>query len=292
LRQSINGRTAVCGIIGWPVEHSLSPAIHNEAFRAVGLDWVYVPWAVGPDDVPRAVAGLRALGVRGFNVTVPHKERVASILDHLEEEARLIGAVNTVSLTDEGLTGHNTDVAGFKKSVENTVGERRFRSGIMFGCGGAGRAVLFGLCQLGVNTIRIADVDLSRADKLISEPWVSGFKKTVDIGICASGNSEQEDAVRSADLIVNATPVGMKQGDISIVPAEWIRKQHVVVDLVYREDDTPLVRAARSRGAVGFDGLGMLVEQAACSFEIWTNRSAPRKVMYKVVEEIKRGQAG
>lgn len=291
MRHSINGKTSVFGIIGWPVEHSLSPAIHNEAFRFTGVDAVYVPWAVRPEHLPEAIAGLRTLGVKGFNVTVPHKERIIGSIDGLEGDARLIGAVNTVTLTGGNLIGFNTDSAGFTGALEVLAGSRQIRSCIMFGCGGAARAVLLGLLKRGVKRIFLTDIDFSRARKLILEPWVADNDTTGGPAVIDPGDPELEQTVRDVELVINATPVGMSDSDSPLFPGEWMSNNQVVVDLVYGPGETRLIKEARRCGALAMDGRGMLVEQAALAFEIWQDRPAPREVMYEVVEETRRGKA-
>jgi shikimate dehydrogenase len=260
----LTGRTHLVGIIGWPVEHSVSPAIHNAAFTALGLDWAYVPLAVEPGTLPGALAGLSALGFKGANVTMPHKEEAADLLgDSLTEDARLSGAVNTIVAGPGGLAGHNTDVAGFQRFLERDAGfEALGKSAVLFGAGGAARAVLLSLARMGVGSVTIAARTLDRARRLAAMPWAP----STDV-------LPWDDAARAeAELVVNASPA---QG----LPDVAMGEGTLVVDLVYRPSDTRIVRSARARGATAFGGLGMLLQQGALSFELWTGQLPPIDVM-------------
>jgi len=262
---AITGTTTLAGIIGWPVEQSLSPVIHNAAYAALGLDWAYVPLAVGPDSLLTALAGLRAMGFAGANVTMPHKEEAAGASATLSEDAELVGAVNTLVVESEGLDGHNTDVAGFARFLEQDAGfHAAGRSAVIFGAGGAARACLAALQRAGAGSVTIVARDQRKATRAP----IAGTEGNVRV----VGWSEPP--AEHADLIVNATPV---HGDL--LPLPPLAEGQIVVDLMYRPTVTPLVARARTTGATAFTGLGMLLHQAALSFELWTGHVAPLDVM-------------
>ena len=265
----MSGRTRVVGIIGWPVAHSLSPRIHNAAFRAIGLDWVYVPLAVEPSDVDRAFRGLVALGFAGANVTMPHKTVAAERADTLSDDARRLRAVNTLVVEGSTVHGHNTDAPGFDRFLRRDAGfDPRGRSALIFGAGGAARACALALARGGAASLTVAARDPGRTEPLTAA--IDGFD--VDLRAVAF----QEARRIRADLIVNATPLGA--GDEAL-PSPPIREDSLVVDLLYEPIATLLQTSARSAGARAFGGVGLLLHQAALSFELWTGRQAPMDVM-------------
>jgi len=263
----ITGRTRTVGIIGWPVAGSLSPAIHNAAFAALGLDWTYVPLAVGPDSLLTALAGLRALGFAGANVTMPHKEEAASACSTLSEDAALVRAVNTIVVGEAGLEGHNTDIPGFARFLDQDAGfDPAGRSILVYGAGGAARACLVALLRGGAAVVSLAARDPRKAE------WIRDGSGKLEGEIRVIPWSEG--GPTGVDLIVNATPV---HGDL--LPLPPLQAGQVVIDLQYRPTVTPLVAMARRAGAAGFTGLGMLLHQAALSFELWTGHVPPLDVM-------------
>ncbi|MGH2736278.1 MAG: shikimate dehydrogenase, partial [Actinomycetota bacterium] len=262
------------GVLGWPLAHTLSPAIHNHAFRSLGLDWVYLRWPVSPESLEPAVAGLRALGASGANVTMPHKETIVGLLDDVTDEARTLGAVNTVARVGETLVGHNTDVGGFSQFLAGDAGWRTEGNEVLvLGAGGAARAVVKALADLGAARILISARRAERVDDLME------IVRHAD-GATGAGSVKWDEAaaaVEKADLVVNTTPVGM--GGESLLPDARFRREQCVVDLVYRPPTTPFTARARSEGADAWGGLGMLVHQAAESFRIWTGHEPPIEVM-------------
>jgi shikimate dehydrogenase len=248
------------GVLGWPLKHTLSPAIHNAAFRALGLDWVYFAWSVAPEYLPAAVGGIRALGAMGANVTMPHKEAVIKLLDETSVDAKAVGAVNTIQRFGDRLIGHNTDVDGFKQFLSDDAGvDAAGCSALVVGSGGAARAVVRALVDLGAAGIAIVARNSAKASMV--------GKIAPDITVVERW--ERADKLAgAADFIVNATPLGADGEDP--LPHARFRPGQFVVDLIYVPPTTPLVRRARASGASASNGLGMLVHQAAASLRIWT----------------------
>lgn len=258
------------GVIGWPLQHSLSPVIHAAAFRELGLDWVYLAWPVVPGDLEAAVKGMKALGGLGANVTMPHKETVLAYLDDLSGDARAVGAVNTIQRVGDRFVGHNTDVDGFRDFLVADAGvDVADCSALVLGAGGAARAVAAALDRLGAATVAVAARRGDRAESVLD--LIPGSRG--EAIRFAGGELPSE----RFDVVVNATPVGTGGGD-PLAGARW-RPGQVVVDLVYDPPATELVERARAAGARAWGGLGMLVHQAAASFRIWTGRDAPLETM-------------
>jgi len=248
-------------IIGWPVSHSVSPAIHNAAFAALGLDWTYVPLAVRTGAITEGMSLLRLLGIEGANVTMPHKQAVVPLLDGLEGDAETLGAVNTIVHADGGFVGHNTDGAGFVGWLRAEANfEPAGKTALVLGAGGAARALALSLARAD-STVMVAARRPEQAREL----------EVLDPAI----RSAEWGAPAEADLVVNATPVrrGLPLDTIALGPGV------VAADLIYPPPLTDFVRVATDRGATAFDGLGMLVHQAALSFTLWTGREAPLDTM-------------
>jgi len=275
----ITGKTAVYGIIGHPVKHSLSPLMQTEAFREVGVDAVYVPFEVEPENLKEAVNGLRALSVKGFNVTVPHKERVVELLDFLTEDAEVLGAVNTVKNENGELTGYNTDAEGFLRSLVEEGVELSGKRVLMFGAGGAARAVGYALLKGGVKFLSVVNRNFSRA-KAVAEL----LGKRGNVLVYPLKESAIEVLLKDADLIVNTTSVGMREDDPPLFDYSKIPEGITVVDVIYNPPETPLLKAAKEKGCKTVNGLGMLIHQGAVAFEIWTGREAPVERMREVLK--------
>jgi shikimate dehydrogenase len=268
---SPGARTRLAGVIGSPIRHSVSPAMHNAAFRSLGLDWVYLAFEVPPGEAPAAVAGARALGIEGLSVTMPHKAAVIPALDDLSPVAGALGAVNTIlRRLDGSLIGDNTDGAGFVDAVRVDEGfDPAGRSCLVVGAGGAARAVVRALAEAGAAEVVVANRTPERA--VVAAALAGPVGRVGGLG----------DAAGCA-LVVNATPVGMgsahDRGAMLIDPAD-LGPGQLVVDLVYHPAITPLVEAARQRGAAAVGGLGMLIHQAAHAFRLWTGEDPPLAVM-------------
>jgi shikimate dehydrogenase len=260
---TINGATQVYGILGRPVAHSLSPAMHNAAFRKVGLNAVYVAFPVA--DLAQAVAGLRGLQIPGVSVTIPLKEDIIPLLDEIDPRAEKIGAVNTVVNRDGQLTGYNTDWQGALLALTEKT-EIAGQRVLILGAGGAAKAIAFAVQEQG-GQVAITDVDLAKALALSRKLWVE---------VVAPDHLEDY----PADILINATPVGMapRSGHIPLDPA-LLGRFGVVMDIVYKPLQTRLLQEASARGCQVIDGLRMLIHQGAAQFELWTGRPAPLEVM-------------
>jgi shikimate dehydrogenase len=268
----VGGATHVAGIIGWPVEHSLSPAIHNAAFAASGLDWTYVPLPVPPHSLPEALAGLPALGFRGANVTMPHKTETADLVGDLTEDAGLLRAVNAIVVRDGELKGHNTDAPGFERFLRRDAGfDPEGMTALLYGAGGAARACALALARAGAAGLTVAARNEARAAPLVSIAERFGLPTAVVRPGDVAG--------LTVDLVVNATPVGGPNAEPTHPALPRLGADVLVVDLLYDPPTTDLQRRAREAGATALGGLGHLLEQAALSFELWTGTPAPLEVM-------------
>jgi shikimate dehydrogenase len=261
-----SGETRLAGVIGTPIRHSLSPAIFNAAFAAAGLDWTYVAFEVAAGDAARALDGMRALGIAGLSVTMPHKEDVAAAVDRLTPEAGALRAVNCVVPTDEGLLGANTDGAGFLDAVREELDlDVRGRRVVVLGAGGAARAIVLALAGAGAADVAVVNRTPARAEAAAALAGPAGRVAGVE-------------AVRDAEVVVNATSIGMGDGACPVDPA-LLKAGQVVADIVYHPSPTPLVAAATAGGLAAVNGLGMLVHQAAHAFRLWTGLDAPVDAM-------------
>ena len=291
----IDGRTRLVGLIGWPVEHSLSPLMHNAAFDELGLNWRYLPFPVPPDRVEAAVRGLVALGIAGVNVTVPHKQAAMPVLDRVAGEAQALGAVNTIvtkrSLSGRAeLSGHNTDHAGFLRALRNEGFEPAAGgAAVIIGAGGAARAVVYSLIRAGMGRIVVMNRTPGRARSLVNDLDRHRQGRT-RLQALPFTHEQLADSAQTANLLVNATSKGMwPQVDESIWPEKVPMPSHLTVyDLVYNPLETRLLAQARTAGAETIDGLGMLVAQGAIAFELWTGQPAPEALMRAACEVVLR----
>jgi shikimate dehydrogenase len=273
---AISGKTKICALIGDPVEHTMSPAMHNAAFQKLGLDYVYLPFPVKPEELGQAVAGLRALNVRGFNVTIPHKVAVVPLLDSLDPLAEKIGAVNTVVNDNGKLKGFNTDAEGFLRALIEHGFKPKGKKVVVLGAGGASRAITYILTQQGANlTILNRRQELDWAED-IARLIRKDFKKEVKV----LELSQISEALTGTDLLVNATSVGMSpKANVSPVPAALLSQVPVVFDIVYNPIKTRLLKEAAVAGVKTISGVDMLAWQGALAFEKWTGKKAPIDLM-------------
>ncbi|HEX4539684.1 MAG TPA: shikimate dehydrogenase [Acidimicrobiales bacterium] len=277
------GATRLAGVIGDPVRHSLSPALHNAAFSALGLDWAYVAFPVPAGRAREALVGAAALGIDGLSVTMPHKSVVAAALGRCSPTATTLGAVNTVVRQHDELIGENTDGQGFIDALRSEPGfEPSGRRCLVIGAGGAARAVVLALAQAGAAEVVVVNRTLDRGRAAAA---LAG----------AIGRTGQAAEIGDMDLVVHATPVGMTAGSTSIgdsahrpllVEPDRLGAGQVLVDLVYQPATTALMEAAHRRGATAVNGVGMLVHQAALAFELWTGEGAPLEVMRTAATEV------
>ncbi len=272
----ISGRTRVCGIIGDPIEHTMSPAMHNAAFSGLGLDYVFVPFHVKAGTLRAAIEGVRGLGIRGLGVTIPHKVAVMPHLDEIDSLAQKIGAVNIIVNDDGLLRGYNTDAGGFLKALQNRGVEPRGKQAAILGAGGAARAVAFILAQHGAKLV-ILNRTAQKAHELAGR--VSGAFPDSARALQLDGNN-LEAALGQADILVNCTSAGMSpHADETLVGAGKLRPGMTVVDAVYNPIRTRLLEEAERAGAAAISGADMLLWQGALAFEMWTGQRAPVDIM-------------
>jgi shikimate dehydrogenase len=270
-RGRISGKTGLLALVGQPVDHSLSPAMHNAAFAADGLDLVYICLDVDPDDLPAAVRGLEALKLRGFNVTMPHKRAMIPLVDELDEEARISGAVNTVVIEASGLRGFNTDGGGMVMACKEAGIDLSGKSVLLLGAGGTAAAIAVAFGKAGVGELHIANRSVEHAAYLRDKLHGTGMKGLVVHPL---------DTLPDAEIVINATPLGMKEGDLLPVPPDYVREGRGFCDVVYRPGtETPLVRLARERGVPVVAGARMLLYQGVLAQKLWTGREPNVKAM-------------
>lgn len=280
-----SAQTGLVALIGHPVGHSLSPLIHNAAFRHDNLDMVYLAFDVRPDLLGSAVQGISALNIRGANVTVPHKECVLHLLDEVDPLAARVGAVNTIVNENGRLLGYNTDVSGFVAAVRSVLPQgAKGLDCLVVGAGGAARAVVAGLFEEGATKVTVCNRTFDRANSLCDDARAWGDT------ICEPlANDHVAEAAKAVQLIVNATPVGLaSRVKQSPLPVDTLHSGHVVIDLAYGLRITRLVEAARVRGAVAMDGKEMLIMQAAGSYGLWTGLQPPMEAMRSSIEHGER----
>lgn len=284
----LSGHTKPFAVIGHPIGHTLSPVMHNASMEALGFDGIYLALDVHPDELMGVLPAMAKMGFSGVNLTVPHKEIAFRGLERLDESARLLGAANTVQFTDDGMIGHNTDGYGFLMALEEAFGKRAENDAVfVLGCGGAGRAVALMAAREGARSLVLADIDAGRLQRLEDEirtvaPAV-GITQALDeasrIGLC-----------RECDLVVQASPVGMKREDPPLLPSAAFRAGQRVFDLIYMYPETAVLSVAREAGAQIANGLGMLLHQGARAFEIWTGVKPSVPAMRRALEEAVYGE--
>jgi shikimate dehydrogenase len=275
----------IVALIGFPLGHSVSPAMQNAAFKLLGLDFEYLPFEVAPDDLAEALNGLRAMRFAGFNVTIPHKETIIPLLDEVTQLARVIGAVNTVVNQEGKLIGYNTDGSGFIDSLKEEANtDPEGEDVVVLGAGGASRAVSVMLAENGASSITLVDIQEEKARQL--SKYITSY-----FGInCYFYNPESEDlqkAIDKAHILINTTPVGMHPNidKTPLPPNIRLRAKLLVYDVVYNPAKTALLKQAKEEGCRTCSGLGMLVRQGALAFTLWTGQEAPLEVMRKAAKK-------
>lgn len=278
----INVHTQLCGLLGNPVEHSLSPAIHNAAFEKLGLNFVYLAFKV--EDLPGAVKGLRALGnLRGFSVTIPHKVAIMPLLDEVEQTARNIGAVNTIVIENGRLLGSNTDASGALRALTEAGATLRGENVVLLGSGGAARAIAFALAAgAGIAKLTLLGIDEKERTGLAKDLKARTSLQLADGTIT---DDALRRAIEESKVLLHCTPLGMHPNvRESCVPASLLKPHLTVMDIVYNPLDTKLLTDARAAGCKTIRGLEMFLNQAVGQFELWTKQKAPADVMRKVLE--------
>ena len=279
----ISGYTEPYAVLGHPIGHTLSPVMHNAAFQALERNAIYLAFDVAPEGLMGVLASMAHMGFCGVNLTIPLKEVACHELQNLDDSARLLGAVNTVEFSPSGLVGHNTDGYGFQRAVKEafscTFNKRHV---FVVGAGGAGRATALVSAQEGAATISLADIDPHRVAQVAAEirkqfPETQVHEEMI--------NDELATKVRDADMVVHATPIGMKPEDPSILPETAFRPGQDVFDLIYMYPETPVMKTARKVGANTANGLGMLLYQGARAFAIWTGIEPPVDIMRSALEK-------
>ncbi len=267
----VSGKTKITGIFGYPVEHSLSPLMHNAAFSALRLDMCYVAFKVSPQDLSDAIKAIRALNILGVNITVPHKENVIPLLDKIDQEASFIGAVNTIVNSDGKLKGYNTDGKGFIHSLSEEKISVEGKDILIIGAGGASRAISYYLSEK-ASKLFLYDIDKPKVEKLVND--LNKIRDNVFL-------HDDIKNIGKPHIIINATPLGLNnEGPLPLNP-DFITSDMAVCDLIYK--NTKFLQEAKKKGAKTVDGSGMLLWQGVLAFELWTGVKPPVDVMRKAL---------
>ena len=285
MRRVLSGKTKVCGIIGDPIGHTMSPLMHNAAFTRMGIDYLYVPFRVKKEELGQAIAGMRALNIRGLNVTIPHKVVIMPLLDKLDGLAERIGAVNTVVNDDGVLTGYNSDASGFLQALRAGGVEPAGKKVVVLGAGGASRAISFTLAERGAHLVILnRQLEFAWAEELAGQISQASEREVAALKLDEENLSS---VLAGADVLVNATSVGMSP-DIheTPVPGKLLKPGLVVFDIVYNPLKTRLLEEAEAAGAKTISGLDMFVWQGALPFELWTGLKAPVELMRTEVMKV------
>jgi shikimate dehydrogenase len=266
----ITGKTKLLGVIGHPVEHSLSPVMHNAALAKLGLDYVYLPFPIAPENLERAIAGFASIGVVGFSITIPHKQAILPLLSEISPIAQAIGAVNTVTRQDDKWVGTNTDVEGFISPLQTTYHQDwSQKKAVILGNGGAARAVVAGCMQLGLAEIHVVGRNSQKLQAFRQSWQNSPFADKFQVHEW----TELPSLLHQANLLVNTTPLGMyphvKASPLSIQEISYLPGDAIAYDLIYIPKPTKFLQLAEKQGAVIIDGLEMLVQQGAAALKIW-----------------------
>lgn len=281
----ITGTTKLLGVIGHPIAHSLSPVMHNAAIAHLGLDYVYLPLPVDPGKLTAAIAGFEAIGLQGFSVTIPHKQAVIPLLKEVSAIAQAVGAVNTVYWTEQGWSGTNTDVEGFLAPLKAFDQDWSDKTAVILGNGGAARAVVVGCAQLGCAHVQVVGRDMQKLHAF-QQSWQASPQP---IPLTVHPWEELFTLLPQADLLVNATPIGMHPNEqaspLTEAEIEHLSPVTLVYDLIYTPNPTQLLQQAQTQGAIAIDGLEMLVQQGAAALELWLQQPAPVEVMRHALKQ-------
>lgn len=284
----ITGKTKLLGVIGYPIEHSLSPVMHNAAIKELGVDYAYLPFAIAPEDLSTAIAGFGAIGLRGFNVTIPHKQAIMPLLSQITPIAQAIGAVNTVWRTAQGWSGTNTDVEGFLAPLRSQPQDWRSTRAVILGNGGAARAVVAGCAQLGLAQVQV----VGRKSETLQAFLKSWTDSPLTVNLTVHQWDELPMLLPAAGLLVNTTPIGMapdaSRSPITATDLQKLSSGAIVYDLIYTPRPTQFLQLAQAQGNVIFDGLEMLVQQGAAALHQWLQRPVPVDVMRRSLLDFKQ----
>jgi len=279
------GRTKITGVFGYPVKHSLSPVFQNAAFQYLGLDYVYIPVEVAPEDIGKAVEGIRAMNFAGVNITIPHKKTVIPYIDELDREAEILGVVNTLVNRAGKIKGYSTDGYGFILSIKESGIFLKDSTVFLLGAGGSACAIAGALAKARIRKLYICNRTEERAIMLkehLSEKF--NFK---NVSVVPFEERNTEKYWKDVDILVNTTSVGMKKGDPLLIDRKFINSLKLVYDIIYNRK-TELIKTAGKSGIKTIDGLSMLIYQGAVSFELWTGIKAPVDVMKSAVQKYKK----
>lgn len=273
----ITGKTQLLGVIGHPIAHSLSPVMHNAALAELGLDFVYLPFPIAPENLSAALDGFAAIGLRGFSVTIPHKQAIMPLLTEISAVAQAVGAVNTVCRIEQGWYGTNTDVEGFLAPLRQQNWSQA--TAVILGNGGAARAVVAGCAQLGCQQIHV----VGRSPDKLQAFSASWQRSPLGVKLSVHGWNELTDLLPQAALLVNTTPIGMHPNEqaspLNSAEMSHLSSGTIAYDLIYTPRPTLFLQQAEHQGAKPIDGLEMLVQQGAAALQLWLQQPAPIEVM-------------
>ncbi|MGB9679470.1 MAG: shikimate dehydrogenase [Thermoanaerobacteraceae bacterium] len=276
----VDSNTVLYGLIGHPVSHSISPLIHNLSFEYFNINSIYTVFDVTPENLENAVKGLKSLGIKGINVTVPHKENVIKYLDYISEEAKLIGAVNTIINSDGILKGYNTDYMGFLESISENNEVLKERDILLIGAGGAAKAILIALAKNDVNSITILNRDVQKAE-VLAKTLEKDFNLKIEVYPL-----QDAEKLNNIDMIINATSVGMAPDfEKSPVSENVVKKANFVYDVIYNPEKTILLKYAERNNIKYQNGFSMVINQAYHSFKLWTGKNFDKNLVYKHIQK-------
>ncbi len=277
----INARTKFVGLLGWPVEHSLSPFIHNLAFDHFKINWRYIPLPVQPGCLEQAVSGLKALNFIGVNVTIPHKVDIVKYVDELDDAAKGIGAVNTLAIAGNKVHGFNTDAGGFLNSLIRCGFTIKGKKAVLLGAGGAARAVIHSLLHNGIAEVAVGGRNQEKISK-----WCQGLAGILRVKAYDWLSADFASQLKDCDLIINCTPLGMSPNAFEYPPVDWsiVNSSAIAYDLIYNPLETCFLQQAKQNGLATINGLAMLIEQALLSFSIWTGTDTSSDRLYAQIE--------
>jgi len=280
-----DSETKLYGLLGETLSHSISPSLHNNGFRDLGINAVYLMLETKKQDLEGYINSLKTLGFAGWNVTIPYKESIIPYLNGFSSLARASGAVNTVLNRRGRLTGYNTDVIGFQRQVEEAGVKVKDKRAVVIGAGGAARAVIAALIQLDLKDITIINRTVENAEELAKLFREENSKQNFDF--CSLKEQEYGELLKAADLVVDTTPVGMYSNDIKniVINPDYLHEEQLVIDLVYNPLKTKILQEAEKRGAQVGNGLPTLIYQAEASFKLWTQEMPPKKKWYQIAEK-------